>query len=325
MQPVTLEERLAHIERAKLQLGTTIPWIADSLDNELKNALGDRNNSEIVVSPKGVMVVARDWSDPVALRQDLENLVGKSATLTRVSDLDRPVAKVPADPAEIPTGIVPRVPRPERSEALLVRAGGEGPHYLKLRAEAEKSVVGGSGGTLHLSFQLDPIHSVHWNNLAPPMKYRIEAPAGVTVRPSSGEAARVTEAESDRDPREFPAELEGSPAEAPLTVTVEYFACDDAGKWCKPVTQIFEISLQVDRNAGKVRIPGGGMRRGPGTGSDRGRPGAEQILSRFDTNGDGRITKEEATGPMKQRFSQMDANRDGTLTAEEVKTFVGNR
>lgn len=328
MQPVTLAERLSHIEKAKKQLGTTIPWIADSMTNELKNALGDRNNSEIVVTPDSIMTVARDWSDPAALRIDLEKLVGKADTLTQVSELDLKVVDDVSDHPDIPTRIVPRLDRPDDSEALLVKATGEGPHYLKLRTEAEKSVSRGSGGTLHLSFQMDPIHEVHWNNLAPPMKFTIDAPEGVTIDPPSGEAAKVTAAESDLDPREFLAEITGGSADAPLTVTVDYFACDDAGKWCKPVTQIFEITLEVDRNAGRVQPPGGRSQRGKmkgGPGGGRGMPDPDQILSRFDTNNDGSLTKDEATGPMERRFDQVDVDDDGILTGRELKAFFENR
>ncbi|MDF1824660.1 MAG: hypothetical protein P1U68_08455 [Verrucomicrobiales bacterium] len=337
VQPVTIDERLAHIKKAKVQLSTTIPWIADSMSNELKNALGNRNNSEIVVSPDGTMVVARDWSDPSALRLDLERLVGKAETLTEVTDLKAQAPAAGDGHAAIPRGIVPRVERPDSSEPLIVTTKGDEPFYLKLRAEAEKSVARESKGTLHLSFQLDPIHEVHWNNLAPPMRYSIAVPEGAIFTPSSGEAAKVSAAKADMDPREFLVELDLSTVEAgtPIIISVDYFACDDADRWCKPVTQTFEISLETDRDAGRVQIPGGGRggtkgggMKGRGKGSagpGRGMPSAENILSRFDTNEDGALSREEATGPMAQRFDQMDTNRDGSVSIEELEARLARR
>jgi len=47
-------------------------------------------------------------------------------------------------------------------------------------------------------------------------------------------------------------------------------------------------------------------------------PDPSRILSRFDTNEDGNISKEEATGPMARRFDQMDADDNGVVTKEEL-------
>jgi Ca2+-binding EF-hand superfamily protein len=62
---------------------------------------------------------------------------------------------------------------------------------------------------------------------------------------------------------------------------------------------------------------------------DRSRSGApdpSRILSRFDSDEDGKISREEATGPMAQRFDQADANEDGFVTKEElVNSFERRR
>ena len=68
VQPLILDERLAHIAAARERLDTRIPWLADSMKNDLKHAFGDRNNSEFVISPEGKLVIARSWSDPEQLR-----------------------------------------------------------------------------------------------------------------------------------------------------------------------------------------------------------------------------------------------------------------
>ena len=86
--PFTLEERLMHIEEAKRTIGTEIPWLADNMDNTLKRALGDVPNAELVISPEGRVATRRAWSDPTALRRDLEELVAPVDNPTAVSDLD---------------------------------------------------------------------------------------------------------------------------------------------------------------------------------------------------------------------------------------------
>jgi len=102
--PVTLQERLMHIQEAKRTLGTEIAWICDSMDNRLKHAIGDASNSEYVLDAQGKIVRMRVWSDPMALRKDLETLVGPVERPTQVSDLHLPVEEPPKN---APTGIVP--------------------------------------------------------------------------------------------------------------------------------------------------------------------------------------------------------------------------
>ncbi|MEC9093980.1 MAG: hypothetical protein VX438_14825, partial [Planctomycetota bacterium] len=69
--PFTIEERLAHIKQAYKELGNTIPWLCDNMNNELKHAMGNRPNSEFIIDPKGNIAVLRDWSQPETLRSDL--------------------------------------------------------------------------------------------------------------------------------------------------------------------------------------------------------------------------------------------------------------
>ncbi len=117
VQPFTLEERLMHVAEARRTLGATVPWLCDTMANDLKHALGDRPNSEFVLDPEGRIVSMRDWSNPDTLRSELEGLVGKVDNPTRIADLD---LKIETTPKPAASGVVPRIKLPGGLQPLLV-------------------------------------------------------------------------------------------------------------------------------------------------------------------------------------------------------------
>ena len=135
VRPTTIEERLLHVKEARKSLGTTIPWLADTMENEFKHAMGDRNNSEFLIDPEGKIVRMRDWSNATTLRADLTELVGPVDNPTDPRDLK--VATF--EKTEVARGVVERV-RPEgRMTAYKVKTiqpVGSAP-YVKLRAEGD--------------------------------------------------------------------------------------------------------------------------------------------------------------------------------------------
>ncbi len=313
-----------HVKEAQRTLGSDITWLCDTMDNDLKHALGNAPNSEFVIDPDGKVVRSRPWSKPHLLRDDLIELVGPVANPTQVSDLNMKKI-VSDDPA--PSGVVPRINMPGRMQALKIEPKENGePFYVKLRAEVDGNYTNTNQGKMYLGFHLDPLYHVHWNNLVAPVQYEITAPAGINITPASGSGPTVA-APSDIDPREFIVDIhQTTDSNEPIMLTVKYFACNDAEGWCKPVTQQYAVYLdEVDPDGGNARRGGrggGGMQRG-----DRGQRGdsasrTERILQMADTNGDGVLTADEmAELPerMRERLGRYDTNNDGVVTKEELE------
>ena len=73
---------------------------------------------------------------------------------------------------------------------------------------------------------------------------------------------------------------------------------------------------------------GGPRRRFASASGRRGRGGLEQAkraFKRFDKNGDGKISKDEAPPRLKERFSQVDQNDDGFIDIDELKQRIRER
>ena len=264
--PVTIEERLMHVEEAKRRLGTSVVWLADTMDHVFHDAMGQTPNSEIVIDPDGIVVVARTWSDPEALRRDLERFIGPVDHPTTIADLDLPAQ--PPSPT-VAKGIVPRIERPGGMMTLLLEPeleSSDQPFYVKIRAEGDLGVLTNGNGTMYLGFHLDPLYRVHWNNEAGPVKFELKAPPGVTVTPASGTGPDV-EAPADADPREFLVDVTASNVDEPLELDVFYFACDDALTFCIPVNQSYRVYLQQDMNHGPSHAGRGSQGPGGPTGA----------------------------------------------------------
>ncbi len=69
--------------------------------------------------------------------------------------------------------------------------------------------------------------------------------------------------------------------------------------------------------------PGGPGAGGPG-GPGGGAPNPAAMFKRLDADGDGKLSPEEAPGPLKQNFASADADSDGFLTREELQKAFQN-
>ena len=49
------------------------------------------------------------------------------------------------------------------------------------------------------------------------------------------------------------------------------------------------------------------------------RPDASQILEQMDANNDGKLSKSEVKGPLKENFSKIDSNNDDYISKEELE------
>ena len=266
VKPFSIEERLMHVREAERTLGSRIPWLADTMSNAVRHALGSVPNADLIFDPEGRVVARHGWNKPAEVREVLQRLVGPVENPTLVEDLDMPEI---GPPPTVARGLVPRVNPPGPMRALLLQPipGKNGaPFFAKLRVEGDKSLLATGSGSLYLGFHLDPLYRVHWNNEVDPLEFEVKGAEGVTITPAWGQGPRVTEP-ADADPREFLVEITAPNNDVTLGITTRYFACDDDNTFCMPVTQSYRVRLEADRDGGVVmgRSGFGGGRR------DRGR------------------------------------------------------
>ena len=337
VQPATLEERLAHIPEVKRVLDTSFAWLCDSMDNAVRHTLGLGPNSQMIFSPEGEIVHALGWSNGEVLREELIKLVGSTDTHTSVNDLDLSRQRSAMSEKTVQTGQVERTEFGETLVPLQITAKGDSrqPLYVKPRVEVTPGVLQRGRGEMYLGFHLDPIHHVHWNNLAAPLQYELVLPDGVFMTPKRG-AAEEVEVESDADPREFVIEITSSILGENFDLTFHYFACSDEEGWCVPVTQSYEVVLAADVDGGGVMgrsfSRGGGQRNNAqaNRAQRQGQAGrqsmnAERLKQRImqsDTDGDGKISESEAPQQMRNQFARVDQDGDGLLDEAEIDRFV---
>lgn len=308
VQPFTLEERLAHARQADRQLGGSIPWIVDAMDNRLKHALGDRPNSEYIVDPDGVIVSKRQWSHPDAVRKDLEKFIGPVEHITREEDVKLSISEPLKSPAA--RGVLPRLRR-QKMQALVMEPRIEpdgSPFFAKLRAESDNRLMMKGAGQLYLGFHLDPFHDAHWNNLTKPLSFELKVPDGMKIDRLTDEAPKVA-AGSDTDPREFLLNVESWPEGQPIRLIVTYFACVGEES-CHAVRQEYTLHRERDQDAGNAR--------GEGAGYWETDEFAEQLIT-GDIDKDGKLSRKEVRGLILPHFDTLDQDEDGLLDIEELK------
>ena len=307
--PFTIEERLKHIEIAKERTQSEIPWICDTMENDVKLAIGGAPNGELVIDPEGNVLRKRFWSDPDRLRADLEELIGEVASPTKIEDLPtkflperREIASGVAPIIDLPRGLVPLIMRP-------IPGDDEVPFYAKLRVEATKGIRSGRG-KLHCAVYLDPIYKVHWNNRAGKVQLSFEGNKQIKFDYDGIVSDRIEE-DADIDPRHFLVDIttDRRSKDATFRVKVSYTVCDDDETFCLDVEQEYEVTMLIDHNGGT-------------------RPGIflntmfEGILD-FDENNDGIITRDEVPESKFEMYrGHLDYNFDEEIDESEIERFM---
>lgn len=347
VQPTSIQERFAQVEHAKELLQTSIPWLTDTMDNEMKQCFAMAPNAQFMFDRDGKIVHSDSWGRGSSLRKALERQVGPSERITTVADMNLPqfgrhrisAAHMLLEPKRLDGVAVPlRVEAgggEANAEDIRSRDFGGSNRYVKLRPEADQRLIQTGTGQLYLGFRQDPVLGAAWNNLATPPRYRVTAD-GVTVTPAMAEAPKLG-VESDTEPREFLVDVENWEAGKPIKVEIQYFACNKKKGWCEAVQQKFTVWLERDRTAGMVS----GRTHFPGRGRDgqsvRGEQGQRQgqnqrrgqhqgsvFMKRADRNGDGKVSRAEFRGPA-GHFDHLDKNGDGYLTEDEAPTGPPSR
>lgn len=305
-----IEERLKHIAIAKEKFKTEIPFICDTMKNAVKEGFKAAPNAEFVIDPEGKIVRKRFWSSPKTLRADLEELVGKSETTTKVEDI--PAGFVP-EPRKIASGVVPKPDLPAELVPIAIEpvADEKNPFFAKLRVEVSADLIRKKLGYVYFAVYLDPIYKVHWNNRAGKVKIEFENDETMIFALNELESEDVKE-DADIDPRHFLVEAAvevKDKAPSPMNLKLTYTVCDDAETFCKEITQEYKIVFNITRDLGSR----------PGVFLN----GLFADVRDYDKNGDGNITTDELPeGKVTLYTGHIDYNGNDILENDEIDRFL---
>lgn len=329
VQAQNMSERLLQLEEARSKLGTKVPWIADTMDDDIRKGLRSGSWSVYLISPEGEVIYASGRIDANGLRRALSKAVGPSSTTTKASDLNLPQigrnAKLVNEDSEL------GVARPEGlSIVTIIPTQPEETYYVKLRAEADDALLNTGTGRLFLGFYPDPIHGTYWNNLTEPMKFKLTLPDGVIATPTEA-SAQVGEGDKDTKPRQFWVDISSDKPFDDLRLKLDYFGC--TSEMCLPLTHEYTIRMENENRGSRTY----GMNTGR-TGNSKPSKSGGSRMDRLDTDKDGLVSFDEMYSQMKkrngadysnvkaqQRFDKMDLNKDGVLSSEELTNESQNQ
>ncbi|GAF04006.1 thioredoxin domain-containing protein [Saccharicrinis fermentans] len=171
VQAQNIKERLLQLTEARKKLKTKVPWIADTMDDDIRIGLRSGSWSVFLISPEGEVLYGSGRIDAKGLRSALTKAVGPPVHTTQASELNLPHIGRAPQLTNIDSEL--RVARPDGLTILNTTPSiAEDTYYVKLRAEANDSLLKTGNGRLFLGFYPDPIHDVHWNNLLRPCSTR---------------------------------------------------------------------------------------------------------------------------------------------------------
>jgi len=215
----SLRERLKQMKKAKKLFQTTFPWICDGMDNKFAKAVSRKTHNLFIFNNRSEIVFSGNMYDFKEFRLALVRLAGppQGGVYRRVSSLIPPNGEIKT----VHTKRIVLSAEDQFKPLQIVPAGSRKPYFVKLRVEANENLRTTKNGKLFLSFRLDPLYSVKWNNLGATLRYAIEVPKWCAISPSQNQAQRV-KAAIDTDPREFLLDVRNWSEKKDLVLTVKY-------------------------------------------------------------------------------------------------------
>jgi len=335
VQAQNMSERLLQLKEARRTLGTKVPWIADTIDDSMRIGLRSGSFSVFLTSPDGEIIHADAKISEKSLRDALVKAVGPVSKPTSVNNLNLPKLRRQAQPVNQDSDL--GVARPKGLAILSITpAKPEETYYVKLRAEADDALLNTGTGRLFLGFYPDPIHHAHWNNLTPPMKYKLTLPKGVTATPAEATAKKGPN-DSDIQPRQFWVDVKSDSPIEEMQLQLNYFGCTP--DLCLALTHEYTIRFEFENRGASTY----GLNRGPG-GNGRTQGNNNRSSSRgnrsvqMDTDTNGTISFEEICAYEKElrgsnyneeqtrrRFDSIDSDKDGIISLEELNNAPRGR
>lgn len=242
-----ISERLLHLKAAQKKLQTKVPWLSDTMDDELKRGLLSNSESVYLISPEGTILYAASNINEEELRDALIKFIGPVKNTTPVSSLNLPRIQRSILPENITNDW--QIERPKNLKIVSITPSNpEEIYYVKLRVEADESLLSNGNGQLFLSFFPDPIYDAHWNNLVPPMKYVLTPSKGMHATPIEA-TAKTGIGESDTKPRQFLIDIKDGKVGDEIKISLHYFGCTPT--MCKAMTHDYIITLTLE-NKGAI-------------------------------------------------------------------------
>lgn len=241
VEPQNIGERILHAKEAQRRMETRVPWVVDTLDDNIRVALRANSQTVYFISPQGEILYAGDHLNGPALREAIAREVGPATTYTTTADLDLPdLGRAQGTGQNADNGL-----QVKRSDGLVILATTadkpEDTYYVKLRAEADPALLETGTGRLFLGFYPDPIHNASWNNLTEPMKYVLTPPEGAVVTPNE-QQAKQGPGEKDNQPRQFWVDVRADGPLAPMKLSLHYVACTP--DMCIPLSHDYTITFK---------------------------------------------------------------------------------
>lgn len=265
IQSFNRKERTRQASEAARLLHTRIPWLVDTMDNQSAQLLSSTTNTLFIFNREGIEEYAGSITDTAGLRSALSKLAGNPDNLS----LFKPIPNTVIKPVSLlKTELVKRiVVNPAFMPLKITPHNSRSPYFVKLRVEASEELIKTGNGKLFLSFQVDSIYPIEWNNLKPSIQYAMDVPKGTAISPSVNSADKVTERATDSEPRDFMLECRKWRTSDPVDIKIHYCVHSKTERRNLEITQRYTVYLDSDPFGGNVlgRKPPATTRKKPAT------------------------------------------------------------